>query len=68
MEITMNTPPYMPDPEVDKRLLSNLRLARLEMEELGLELEELIAKLDENLRPEKLKRIKRSINLSTVKL
>jgi hypothetical protein len=60
MEITMNTQPYMPDPEVDKRLLSNLRLARLEMEELGLELEELIAKLDEHLRQEKLKRIKRS--------
>jgi hypothetical protein len=63
----MNTLPYMPDPEVDKRLLNNLRLGRLQMEELGLELEELIAKLDEHLRSEKLKRIKHSINHSTVK-
>jgi hypothetical protein len=37
----------MPDPSVDQYLLGNLRRARLEMEELGLQLEEVIAKLDE---------------------
>ncbi|AFZ11500.1 hypothetical protein Cri9333_0550 [Crinalium epipsammum PCC 9333] len=58
----MNSQPYMPNPEVDKRLLGNLRHARLEMEEVGLQLEEVIAKLDDNLRQQRSFRVQRSLN------
>ena len=60
----MNNQPYIPDPEVDKRLLGNLRRARLEMEEVGLQLEEVIARLDDNLRKQRLKRVQKSLNRS----
>ena len=60
----MNNQPYMPNPEVDKRLLGNLRRARLEMEEVGLQLEEVIAKLDDNLRQQRSLRVQRSLNRS----
>lgn len=60
----MNRQPYMPNPEVDKRLLGNLRRARLEMEEVGLQLEEVIAKLDDNLRQQRSLRVQRSLNRS----
>jgi hypothetical protein len=49
--------PMMPDPSVDRRLLDNLRQARLSFEEVDLQVEELIAKLDELIRQQKLKRI-----------
>jgi hypothetical protein len=49
--------PTMPDPSVDCRLLENLRQARLSFEEVDLHVEELIAKLDELIRQQKLKRI-----------
>ncbi|HEY9692434.1 MAG TPA: hypothetical protein V6D15_09525 [Oculatellaceae cyanobacterium] len=60
----MNNQPYMPNPEVDKRLLGNLRRARLEMEEVGFQLEEVIAKLDDNLRQQRSIRVQRSLNRS----
>ncbi|MCL1463880.1 hypothetical protein [Argonema galeatum] len=58
----MNDQPYMPSKEVDKRLLDNLRRARLEMEEVGLQLEEVIAKLDDDIRKKRLRRVRRSLN------
>jgi hypothetical protein len=48
----------MSDPELDKRLIGNLRQARLAFEEVDLQLEELVAKCDELIRQQKLKRIK----------
>jgi hypothetical protein len=50
--------PTMPDPSVDRRLLNNLRQARLSFEEVDLQVEELIAKFDELIRQQKLQRIK----------
>lgn len=46
----------MPEPSVDQNLLENLRRARLEIEELGLQLEEVIAKFDEEIHQQRLKR------------
>jgi hypothetical protein len=59
MEIAMNDcqRPIIPDPSVDSRLLGNLRRARLDFEEVDLQLEELIAKCDEVIRQQKLQRI-----------
>jgi hypothetical protein len=54
----MNKQPMMPDPSVDRRLLDNLREARLSFEEVDLQVEELIAKFDELIRQQKLQRIK----------
>ncbi len=48
----------MSDPELNKRLVGNLRQARLSFEEVDLQLEEVIAKLDELIRQQKLRRIK----------
>ena len=56
----MTEPIYMPAIEVDKPLLGNLRRARLEMEEVGLQVEEVIAKLDDQIRQQRLKRVQRS--------
>jgi len=57
----MNNEPYMPDPAVDKRLLANLRRTRLEMEELGLQLEEAIALLDDYNRQSRRTRLQKAI-------
>jgi hypothetical protein len=54
----MNKQPMMPDPSIDRRLLDNLRQARLSFEEVDLQVEELIAKFDELIRHQKLQRIK----------
>jgi hypothetical protein len=54
----MNKQPTMPDPSVDRRLLDNLRQARLSFEEVDLQMEEVIAKFDEIIRQQKLQRIK----------
>ncbi|MEG3935821.1 MULTISPECIES: hypothetical protein [unclassified Microcoleus] len=58
----MNEPGYMPHPDVDRRLLANLRRSRLEMEELGCKLEEVIAKLDEDHRQIQQKRLQILLN------
>lgn len=57
------TQPLMPTPPLDPRLLNNLRRARLEFEELGLQLDEVIARFDEEIRQQKLKRIQKSLSL-----
>lgn len=58
----MNEPGYMPPPDVDQRLLANLRRSRLEMEELGWKLEEVIAILDEDHRQMQQKRLQILLN------
>jgi hypothetical protein len=40
----MTDQPLMPHPSVDQRLLGNLRRARLEIEELGLQFDEVLAR------------------------
>ena len=45
MEPVMTNQPRIPDPETRARLLTNLRQTRLELEEFGLQLEEVIAGL-----------------------
>jgi hypothetical protein len=59
----MTDQPLMPNPSVDQRLLGNLRRARLEMEELGLQFDEVLARFDEEIRQQKLKRIQKSLSL-----
>ncbi|WP_295618540.1 hypothetical protein [Chamaesiphon sp. GL140_3_metabinner_50] len=54
----MKKQPMLPDPLVDRRLLDNLRQARLSFEEVDLQMEEVIAKFDELIRQQKLQRIK----------
>jgi hypothetical protein len=56
--IAQISPFMMPDPSVDRRLLDNLRQARLSFEEVDLQMEEVIAKFDELIRQQKLERIK----------
>jgi hypothetical protein len=58
MEITMTAQPMVPDPVVNRRLLDNLRQARLDFEEVDLQVEEVVAKLDELIRQQRLQRIK----------
>jgi hypothetical protein len=58
----MNEQKYMPPLEVDRRLLANLRRSRLEMEELGWKLEEVIAKFDEEHRQVQQKRLQILLN------
>jgi hypothetical protein len=56
----------MPNLSVDQRLLGNLRRACLEMEEVGLQLDEVLAKFDEKIRQQKFKRIQKSLNVANV--
>lgn len=48
----------MPDPEKMKQIIANSRRRRLEMEVVGLELEEVIAKLEQHNRQQRLRRLK----------
>jgi hypothetical protein len=57
MEVIMKTQPMIPSPEVNRRLIDNLRQARLDFAEVDLQLEELVAKFDELIRQQRLKRI-----------
>jgi hypothetical protein len=58
MEIIMKAQPIVPDPIVNRRLLDNLRQARLDFEEVDLQVEELVSKFDELIRQQRLQRIK----------
>ena len=53
----MNEQPTMPDVEVSRRLLDDLRRARLDFEEVDLQVEELVSKFDELIRQQRLQRI-----------
>jgi hypothetical protein len=59
----MTNQPMMPNSSVDQRLLGNLRRACLEVEEVGLQFDEVLAKFDEEIRQQRLKRIQRSLSL-----
>jgi hypothetical protein len=54
---TMKSPttkqPRIPDPEISKQLLANLRQTRLEMVEFNLELAEINTKLEEHIRQQR---------------
>ncbi len=54
----MSQQPRIPDAKTSKRLLTNLRRTRLEMQEFNLELEEIIAQLDQQLCQQNLKRVR----------
>jgi hypothetical protein len=58
MEIIMKAQPIVPDAAVNRRLIDNLRQARLDFEEVDLQVEELVSKFDELIRQQKLQRIK----------
>jgi hypothetical protein len=58
MEPVMTEPPRIPDPETAKRLLNNLRRTHIEMEEFNLELEQITAKLERDIRQQSLKRVR----------
>jgi hypothetical protein len=52
-----------PFPSQPIATLGNLRRDRLEMEELGLQFDEVLARFDEEIRQQKLKRIQKSLSL-----
>ncbi|WP_204101825.1 MULTISPECIES: hypothetical protein [Spirulina sp. CCY15215] len=47
----------IPTPETRKRLVSNLRQTRLELQEFGLQLEEVLAALEQDIQEQKVKRL-----------
>lgn len=51
--------PIIPDPSVDARLINNLRRARLDLQEVDIQLEAIIARFDETLHQQRLERIKK---------
>jgi hypothetical protein len=63
MGFTMTNQPLMPNPSIDQRLLSNLRRARLEMEELDPQFDEVLTKFDEEIRKQTSTHTRRSISL-----
>ena len=56
----MTNQPRIPDPETSRRLLANLRRSRLELAESNLELAEVSALLENEIRQQKLRRVRRS--------
>ncbi len=52
-------PPRIPDEETRKRLLANLRQTRLDLQEFGLQLDEVEALLDRDIREQKMKRLQK---------
>jgi hypothetical protein len=63
MELIMNAQPVIPDSAVNRRLIDNLRQARLAFEEVDLQVEELVAKFDELIQQQKLQRVNRQQKL-----
>ncbi|KOR34250.1 MULTISPECIES: hypothetical protein [Planktothricoides] len=47
----------IPNEETRKRLVSNLRKNRVELQEFGFQLEELLAQMEKEVREQKLKRL-----------
>jgi hypothetical protein len=60
MEFAMSGQPCIPNPEVAKRLLANLRQTHLEMNEFNIELNALVVRVEHNLQQQKLTRKRRS--------
>ncbi len=61
----MSNQPPIPNPEKVKQTVAKSRRSRLEMELVGLELEEVIAKLEHHNRQQRMKRLKQVLNGST---
>lgn len=59
----MTNKPRIPDPETAKRLLANLRRTHLEMEEFNQELAEINARLEHDIRQQRLQRVRRSLSV-----
>lgn len=57
----MNQQPSIADLETSKRLLANLRRTRLELQETNLELAQVNAKLADEIREQRLKRIRNTL-------
>ena len=51
----------IPDPETSKRILANLRRTRLELQETNLELADINSRLADELRQQRLKRVRDAI-------
>jgi hypothetical protein len=62
----MTAQPFMPDASVDRRLLGNLRRSRLEIEEIGLALDAVIARFDEAIRQQQMPRALRPSTTQTL--
>jgi hypothetical protein len=60
-ETTMNQQPRIPDAETSKRLIANLRSARLGLQEANLLLAEINAQLAHNIRQQRLRMVRRSL-------
>jgi hypothetical protein len=60
VEFMMTEQYPIPDEETRNRLVKNLRQTRLELQEFGLELEEIIALLEKDIRQQRLKRLQKS--------
>ena len=56
----MNNQPFMPDPEKVKQTVARSRCRRLEMEIVGLELEEVIARIEHDICQKRLARLRQS--------
>lgn len=52
----MSQKTIIPNPETRKRLVANLRQTRFELQDFGLQLEELLANIEKELRDQKLER------------
>ena len=57
----MKNQPKIPNPETSKRLLNNLRRTRLEVREISLELAEINAKLEDDIRQKQLDRVRKTL-------
>jgi RNA-binding protein YlmH len=57
----MSQQPCIPDPKTSKRLLTNLRKTRLEIRESSLELDEILARLEQESRQRQLERVRSSL-------
>lgn len=58
----MSQQPRVPDPETSRRLLVNLRRTRLELAETNLELAEINAKIEHDIRQQRLARVRQMLN------
>jgi hypothetical protein len=60
MGFIMSNKTSIPNQETRKRLVTNLRKSRLDLQEFGFELEELLASLEKEVREQKLKRLEQN--------
>ncbi len=63
----MSKQSFIPNPETRKRLVTNLRKTRLDLQDFGLQLEELLAGVEKEIREQKLKRLqKNQVNIEVL--